>query len=67
MEAVFGGCCWICKKPEPIAGRKLSIDHCHDTGKVRGLLCTHCNTGLGHFNHDPDRIDKAIRYLERTS
>jgi hypothetical protein len=39
------------------------IDHCHDTGKVRGILCDPCNRGLGFFKHNPDLLDNAIGYL----
>lgn len=40
------------------------IDHCHKTGKIRGLLCHMCNSGLGLFLDEPDRLRKAIEYLE---
>jgi len=62
-----GGCCAICEKDETmkIKGKviRLSVDHCHETGKVRGLLCTRCNTGLGNFSDDIDRLKQAIDYL----
>lgn len=57
--------CAICGRTEG-NGRfgQLHIDHCHDTGKVRGVLCHSCNVSLGHFNHDPDLLRKAAAYLE---
>lgn len=39
------------------------IDHCHTSKQVRGLLCFHCNTGLGHFKDNPDVMAKAREYL----
>ena len=51
-----------------ICGKELEkkcIDHCHETKKIRGVLCNNCNTALGLFKDDPVRIENAIRYLEQ--
>ena len=42
------------------------IDHCHETGKVRGILCRHCNSGLGLFKDNTTHLMNAIKYLEGT-
>lgn len=57
------GKCYICHKEDP-ADRNLAIDHCHSTGKVRRLLCHHCNTALGHFNDDPVVLQRALVYVQ---
>lgn len=44
----------------------LYIDHCHTTGKIRGLLCHHCNVGLGGFKDNIESLSKAIKYLEES-
>ena len=44
--------------------KRLAVDHCHTTGKIRGLLCRKCNTGLGNFNDDINLMTKAINYLK---
>lgn len=54
------GLCKICSRE---SSKKLHIDHCHRTGKVRGLLCSKCNIGLGHFKDDPELLNKAVDYL----
>lgn len=56
------GCCKICDKPFE-KNKRLTVDHNHQTGKVRGLLCTKCNVGLGHFNDCPILLKKALNYL----
>lgn len=61
MRIEQGDRCAICKVPE--AEERLVIDHCHDSGRVRGLLCDSCNQGLGHFRDDPSRMTTAIAYL----
>ena len=56
--------CAICKKDRNIFKKRLCVDHCHSTGKIRGLLCTNCNQGIGHLKDDLNIIKSAIRYLE---
>lgn len=56
--------CAICGTTTCHTGRNFSVDHCHTTGKVRGLLCAHCNVGLGNFKDDPTLLTNAIKYLE---
>lgn len=59
-----GGLCAICKAPEAL-DRTLSLDHCHETGEIRGLLCNACNVGLGCFRDSPDKLIAASEYLTR--
>jgi len=56
--------CAICGKDDVY--RALDIDHNHDTGEVRGLLCTNCNTALGRFKDDIEGLEKALYYLKNT-
>lgn len=59
--------CAICKTEEPGGiANKFHVDHCHDKGHIRGLLCNHCNQGLGHFKDNPYFLDSAIHYLCNT-
>lgn len=67
-----GGVCWICCLPETQQSNKkslylnaLSVDHDHQTGMIRGLLCSKCNFGIGHLNDDLENLAKAIDYLKR--
>jgi len=50
--------CVICGSTE-----ELVVDHCHKTNVVRGMLCNHCNRGLGHFKDDPELLEFARMYL----
>ena len=59
-----GGCCKVCGTDDPGGGRgRFQVDHNHTTGKVRGLLCIGCNTGLGSFKDSVEVLSKAITYL----
>lgn len=58
------GVCAICQQSCP-TGYNLSVDHDHQTGRVRGLLCVNCNSALGKFQDDPDLLVKAASYLRR--
>lgn len=65
-----GGVCAICKKPETATRngkvKSLAVDHCHSTGRIRGLLCADCNTGIGKLREDRNIFLAAIQYLENT-
>ena len=63
MLARQNGCCAICGS-ELIGGQQTHIDHNHTTGKVRALLCGHCNRMLGQAREDPEILAKAIEYLQ---
>jgi hypothetical protein len=60
-----GGRCCICNVPIAAAGlRGMHIDHDHQTGRNRGLLCASCNLGLGNFRDSPKLLLRAIKYLK---
>lgn len=65
IVAAHQGACQICNRPAPLfQGREGGvIDHCHKTGRIRGVLCQPCNTGLGLFKDDPNNLARAKRYL----
>jgi hypothetical protein len=58
-----GDVCWICRR---LFGMDLrpQIDHCHESGAVRGILCGDCNTGLGRFKDNIELMTRAIEYLQ---
>lgn len=61
------GKCAICGSTDPKGKRgNFSVDHCHESGRVRGLLCTPCNAGIGQLGDSIDRLAVAIEYLRRT-
>ena len=61
MVVAHGGVCAICGKPD--GGQALGVDHNHETGKVRGLLCRGCNTAIGSLHDSPLLLLFAIEYL----
>jgi hypothetical protein len=69
MSESQNGVCAICGKSEKrkIRGKitALSIDHCHESGKIRGLLCSDCNRGIGILGDSPERLRAAADYIER--
>lgn len=62
MVAERSGCCDICGKK-----RKLVVDHCHDSRRIRGLLCDRCNVGLGCFGDDPITLGRAKGYVAQAA
>lgn len=54
--------CAICEN-SPLNSRRFNVDHCHKTGRVRGLLCDNCNLGIGKFKDDTTLLKYAISYL----
>ncbi|MGW2636881.1 endonuclease VII domain-containing protein [Streptomyces sp. NPDC001348] len=59
LIAAQGGVCCIC-----LAAPPAHVDHCHETGRVRGVLCFSCNAALGQFKDQPDAIRRAAAYVE---
>lgn len=60
------GCrCAICGSDNPNAKAGWNTDHCHKSGKVRFILCAHCNRGLGAFRDNPEWLRKAAEMLEK--
>ena len=62
FDSRFKGRCEVCE--DTLDRSEAHIDHCHDSGKVRGILCGLCNKGLGQFKDNIERLKAAIRYLE---
>jgi len=71
LYRIQNGLCKICGNPETKIHRstgdiqRLAVDHEHNSGKIRGLLCTSCNLGIGNFKDSTVLLKKAIEYLNR--
>jgi len=68
LETRSGGVCEICDNPPNMAGTSsnaLNVDHCHKSGKVRGMLCSRCNLTIGVVGEDPSVLESMIAYLRR--
>lgn len=59
------GCCAICKIAQSSTKHTFNIDHDHDTGKIRGLLCMRCNRGMGLLRDDKVILSNALKYLKK--
>ena len=66
MLANQDGVCAVCRTP-PTPEKKLSVDYCHETGRVRGLLCYKCNTAAGLLGDNPALAAQLTLYLEGDS
>ena len=62
MTAEHKVLCAICRK-----ALAVHVDHCHETGRVRGVLCFNCNSAIGKLGDDPDAVRRAASYLEGIS
>ena len=67
MYKTQNGKCLICGVTESCLGHRLAVDHCHTTGKIRGLLCKSCNTAIGNFKDNINNLKNAIIYLEKSN
>lgn len=66
MLASQNGKCAICYRENNHLNRKFAVDHDHATGKIRGLLCFHCNLGIGNLQDSTIVLQSAIQYLEKS-
>jgi hypothetical protein len=60
------GLCAICKKPQDVFKKWFAVDHDHHTGKIRGLLCFHCNSGIGKFEDSLELLVRAVDYIKQS-
>jgi len=65
MLAAQNSACMICRLAFDDTPKSIHVDHCHGTGRVRGLLCSGCNTGIGCLQDSPEILRRASEYLRR--
>lgn len=63
--ALQGGRCALCAQL-PAEGKTLYVDHCHNTGVIRGLLCNTCNVGLGFVEKFRERLAQMLKYADQS-
>lgn len=61
-----GGACAVCRYVPGEGSKRLHVDHCHDSGTIRGLLCNNCNSAIGNAKESAARLRELAEYLERT-
>jgi len=64
MKKAQNNCCATCDRNESELKRSLMVDHCHTSGKIRGLLCDECNLSLGKIKDNIQTLEKMILYLK---
>ena len=67
MESLCMGVCGCCGAAPKGRCKRLSVDHCHKTGKIRGLLCAPCNKAIGVLGDSVEGLRRAVEYLEITT
>lgn len=68
MHDAQNGLCKICLQPETRpTSKNLVVDHCHKTGKIRGLLCSKCNAAIGFLRENINIINNCVNYLTKES
>ena len=65
LYQIQDGLCAICKESEMVDGRHLAVDHNHQTGKIRGLLCGRCNLMLGRLEKDMGITKRMLEYIKK--
>jgi hypothetical protein len=67
LFAAQGGACAVCRSSEPNTKRGWHTHHCHKSGRVRGILCHHCNISLGAAKEDSARLRALAEYIDQNS